>query len=248
MTCTGFNIKWKEYSDDSTSSWSHVFTTGNITTTTIRGLKPNTNYLFGITALNENQNENWHELDLYGRRETLDDAIEGPIETIVGRTLLYDIEFEKFDANSTQNHGPEVLDSSTGPTGRMDGEGHYGLVLVGHANIENCNSTSFCCDSFNEALGKCEDNQSFVCMGTMIDSGNIKYGKRLPGPGKIVERFNSSLSKRFKDLFHYPCGPALRLTSSKPRQVGSAWYPRQMEVGEGFEANFTFRISNPSLR
>ncbi len=245
MTCTGFNIKWKEY-NDGTSSWSHTYTTGNITTTTIRGLQPNTTYVFGIAALNEDQSQEWNNLDLYGRRLILDDGLEGPTETIVAHTLLYDVAFSRFDANSTQNHGPEIHESSIGPTGREDGEGHYGLVLTGHANIQNCNSTSFCCDTFDESTGTCGD-RSFVCMGTMIQREN-DHGGQLPGFGKIVERFNTSLSTRFRNLFHFPCGPALRLTASQSRQVGAAWYPRQMEVGEGFEANFTFRISNPSFR
>ena len=155
MTCTGFNIKWKEYNDKLTSSapWTHTYTTGNVTTTTIRGLQPNKTYVFGIAALNEDQSQdNWYNLDLYGRRSILDeDAHEGQIETIIGRTLLHDIEFARFDANSTQNHGPAIHESSIGPTAREDGEGHYGLALVGHANIENCNSSSFCCDSYDES-------------------------------------------------------------------------------------------------
>ena len=32
------------------------------------------------------------------------------------------------------------------------------------------------------------------------------------------------------------------------RQSGSVWYPRKMNVREGFDAYFTFQISNPSMR
>jgi hypothetical protein len=269
MTYTGYIIKWREEKEDSTTLWSNSFVTGNITTTTIRGLTPNTTYVFGIAGLNEDQNdESWYNLDLYGRRTILDGALEGPLSSIIGHTLKHDIEFKKFDANSTQNHGPEIQSASIGPTGIESGEGHYGLVLVGHANVENCNASSFCCDSFDQDLGICMDQTGYVCVGTSSfettrssssSSGTSSYYDNsnsndmdtmlLPGNGKIVERYNESSSiKYFHNLFTSPCGPTLRLTASQSRQVGAAWYPRQVEVGEGFEANFTFRISNPSLR
>ncbi len=230
--------------------------TGNITTTTIRGLSPNTTYEFGISGLNEDQSSNlWSNLDLYGRRQILDDAVEGPIATIIGHTLMYDIQFDNFDANSTQNHGPIIVSSSIGPTGIRSGEGHYGLVLVGHSNIQNCNASSFCCDSYDTIHGKCKDESTYVCMGTttsgvhFLDDRDDTSTLTLPGNGKIVKTYNDNIiSNYYRDLIDSPCGPALRLTSSKPQQVGAAWYPRQVEVGEGFETNFTFRISNPSLR
>ncbi|KAA0150128.1 hypothetical protein FNF31_07079 [Cafeteria roenbergensis] len=43
-----------------------------------------------------------------------------------------------------------------------------------------------------------------------------------------------------------PCGPALRLTPSRPGQAGSAWYGRRMQVREGFSTEFVFQLSNPS--
>lgn len=264
MTCTGFIIKWREEGNKS-NSWADSMVTGNITVTTIRGLSPNTTYVFGISALNEDQNsEVWFNLDLYGRRKVLQDALEGPMATITGKTLHVDFEFLKFDANSTQNHGPEIESASLiGPTGTQSGEGHYGLVLVGHANVGNCNASSFCCDSFDPVLGICKDETSYVCMGTTSSdatnygssdnfSGGIVNGDDdmlLPGSGKIVLRYNdTSIVTQYQDLFGSSCGPALRLTASQSQQVGAAWYPRQVEVGEGFETNFTFRISNPSLR
>jgi len=42
------------------------------------------------------------------------------------------------------------------------------------------------------------------------------------------------------------CGPALRLTSSRAKQSGAAWYNRKMQVREGFDTSFTFRLSDPS--
>ncbi len=249
MTYTGYVIKWREEKTE-TISWLGYVITGNITTTTIRGLRANTTYVFGISGLNEDQNdESWFRIDLYGRRERIDGALEGPMATTTGHTLRYDIEFQRFDANSTQSHGPKVKSASNGPTGIVSGEGHYGLVLVGHANIENCNASSFCCDTFDKDLGRCMDEAAFTCMGTTSQPKNVGPSNELPGFGKIVERYNNSFSPSyFRDLFKSPCGPALRLTASESRQVGAAWYPRQVEVGEGFETNFTFRISNPSLR
>ena len=255
MTYTGFIIRWKEEKNIS-DSWSQSMVTGNITTTTIRGLLPNTTYVFGISGLNEDQNSKlWYNLDLYGRRKIIDDAIEGPVATTTGHTLEFDIEFQFFNANSTQNHGPLIESASVGPTSIDSGEGHYGLVLVGHANIQNCNSSSFCCDSYDVNSGSCRDESTLVCMATnsprstTLPSFNDNNNTILPGNGKIVTTFNDSLvSRYYQDLFDAPCGPVLRLTVSEPHQVGAAWYPRQVEVGEGFETNFTFRITNPSLR
>jgi len=42
-----------------------------------------------------------------------------------------------------------------------------------------------------------------------------------------------------------PCGPALRLTGAHPDQAGAAWYGRQLQVREGFDTAFAFRISQP---
>ena len=42
------------------------------------------------------------------------------------------------------------------------------------------------------------------------------------------------------------CGPALRLTSSRAKMSGAAWYNRKMQVREGFDTTFRFRLSDPS--
>lgn len=44
------------------------------------------------------------------------------------------------------------------------------------------------------------------------------------------------------------CGPAIRLTGSQSQLSGAAWYPRQMNVREGLDTTFQFRISNPSTK
>ena len=43
-----------------------------------------------------------------------------------------------------------------------------------------------------------------------------------------------------------PCGPALRLTGAHADQAGAAWYGRSLNVREGFDAAFAFRLSSPS--
>merc|ERR1711871_326302 len=65
----------------------------------------------------------------------------------------------------------------------------------------------------------------------------------LPGGDKRVDASNTISKKGM-----VKCGPALRLTASSPRLVGAAWYGREMEVGEGFDTTFKFRVANPSLR
>ena len=42
---------------------------------------------------------------------------------------------------------------SLGPTGQVGSEGNYGLVMVGSANIQNCNVSSTCCDGYNATIG-----------------------------------------------------------------------------------------------
>lgn len=42
------------------------------------------------------------------------------------------------------------------------------------------------------------------------------------------------------------CGTALRLTASQSFLTGAAWYPRQMNVREGFTTTFSFQATNPS--
>ncbi len=46
-----------------------------------------------------------------------------------------DFEFVRFDANSTLNFGPMDKRAAPGMIGETIGEGHYGLVLIGDANV-----------------------------------------------------------------------------------------------------------------
>ena len=220
--------------------------TGNVTCTTVRDLLPDQNYLFAIAGLVENQtNPAWEDVDLYGRRKPLHGALEGPHATISARSLAFDVRFERFDANSTLRHGLADDRTSTGPRGVDSGEGHYGLVLVGDANVENCNSSSFCCDDFDRETNRCNSPDSYVCRGGMGDDFDNGPSNSLPGEVKMVMRFGQIVAPAEVTS---QCGPALRLTGSNPNLSGAAWYPRQLEVAEGFDTYFSFRISNPSSR
>jgi hypothetical protein len=250
MTYTGFVLRWRDVNAETSWDDSPRMVTCNVTHTSIRGLNPNTEYEIGIAGLNEDQrNENWWKsLDLYGRRDRLNHSLEGGMTTLRGHTLGEDVYFPLFDANRTQNHGSQHISTSLGPTGMEGGEGHYGLFMVGNANIQNCNSSSFCCDSFDPDLRECIDESSYMCMSTpFMEEEDTTDGSMafLPGAGVIVETVLDSLNESPYDA---PCGPALRLTSPDARERGAAWYPRQLEVGEGFDTQFTFRLSNPSLR
>lgn len=64
------------------------------------------------------------------------------------RTLTYDFLFTLFDANSTLDHGPVYRNSSVDALHWSGGEGHYGLILIGSAQIGNCNASHTCCDGF----------------------------------------------------------------------------------------------------
>ena len=251
LTYTGFVLHWRNVNDESSWDDSPWMVTCNITHTSIRSLKPNTEYEIGIVGLNEDQrNEDWWKtLDLYGRRNRLNHALKGGMAIIRGHTLGQDVYFPSFDANRTQNHGSEHNSASLGPTGIDGGEGHYGLFMAGNTNIQNCNSSSFCCDSFDPDLRVCVDESVYMCMSTpyIVDEEDFSSGSSpiLPGAGIIVEKVLDAFSESPYDA---PCGPALRLTSSDAREHGAAWYARQLEVGEGFDTQFTFRLSNPSLR
>ena len=63
------------------------------------------------------------------------------METNATATLAQDFEFTRFSANHTVNASAADGRASQGPSGSVGGEGHYGLVLVGDANVENCNAS-----------------------------------------------------------------------------------------------------------
>jgi hypothetical protein len=236
MTITGYKIQWRQ--QQKSASWEYSMIVGNITTTSIRSLEPNASYLVGISALCEDQG-NDIELDMYGRREhAMTGALRSEVASISARTLETDIKFPYFSANLTQNHSSIYRSATLGPTGNFGGEGHFGLYLIGDASIENCNSSTFCCDSYDPLLGargSCGVLNSLVCQ----DVGDSKLFELFT----VVADSSPPLQVNLAS-----CGPSLRLTGSHARLKGAAWYRRQMDVGEGFDTNFTFRISNPSVR
>lgn len=232
-------------------NWEKSMVVGNITTTSIRPLQPNCKYVIAISGLSENQSLAPREmLDLYGRRSIIEGALEGSYEIISTHTLKDDFVFELFRANQTQNYSA-INDSVTlGPTGVLGGEGHYGLELIGDASIENCNVSFSCCDDYDYETSSCKSSNKFICKWT---AKNLVHGKAVVH--NVFVTSNTTMTQKQNDEhrqkysnFMLPCGPALRLTGSNSQLKGSAWYPRQVEVREGFDTSFKFRISNPSFR
>lgn len=148
----------------------------NQTSTTIIGLEPGRRYSFRISAVNEptglfafNSAKSeisagnregggylaWagNKNDRYGHRQ-LPVALSGTVRSPYSlpsddiRTLTFDFLFAKFDANNTLDHGPIFRNSSVNSLHWAGGEGHFGLVLVGDAQIGNCNASHTCCDGF----------------------------------------------------------------------------------------------------
>ena len=265
LMTTGYKIVWFQAQYRSRVS---NLTVGNVTTTSIRGLEPNRAYVFGISALAEGAATNAAILptDLYGRRDPLPDAIESPISifTDITSTLEFDFDFKGFDANATLNSSGTTVSSSNGPTGQYGPEGNYGLVIVGSAQVENCNASMTCCDGFNETLGlaSCGTGRS-VCAVLLerrlaydyVYDGvtrrqvpsNIPYDDGSP-PEKVVLTLQELIAIQGAEMPSMPCGPALRLTPSGARESGAVWYSRKANVREGFDTTITFQISNPSMR
>lgn len=262
LTYTGYVIRWQTESRTSQGSWwSHSMVVGNVTSTTIRDLSPNTTYIIGISGLCEDQGnaEWWNNLDRYGRRQALENALEGRATIIQSTTLLHDVYFPNFNSNLTQNHGAEIKNAATkGPTGVYGGEGHYGLIFVGSASIANCNMSSFCCDDYDSG-GGCGES-SLTCLSTGpptypqygVENEEEEYWEEKMKSREInfvIANLSSYSDYEIdKRLFNSLCGPSLRLTPSMERTVGASWYRRQLEVEEGFDTMFSFEISNPSYR
>ncbi len=264
LTITGYVVQRREVGRP---SFGNDVIVGNVTTTTLIGLNAHIKYEFRIAGLVEDQRRGremsgetayeWLQLDLYGRRDALPGAIVGvfsdPTDPVL--TLKYDIHFTHFDANATLNHKAvnKAANQTTKDPLRVEGgEGHYGIRLVGDANIENCNASHACCDFGGPNGTTC----NLMC--TNIQSTDAMYLN-----GEVVDRevytnehsngiFIGKLSDVFQDYADVydvtsSCGGALRLTASHAKQTGAAWYPRKMNVREGFDTTFTFHLSNPSL-
>jgi hypothetical protein len=266
----------------------HVVTVGNVTKTTLIGLSSDSTYRVSVSGLTEDQDvtpcqaeyadkhcrtsgENtgtrtgrqWQQLDLYGRRPPVKGALFGvysPWSDVVW-TRDVDFRFTEFDANSTlmpKTGGAVDNRTMLGPTGNNHGEGHYGINLVGDANLENCNSSFACCDGFQSSVIDYEKGTrntigcTLVCssIGTakipefyVANFRNRNVTTNSLGEGIVIGTVDELSSHNATAR----CGGALRLTPSFARKSGGAWYPRVMNVREGFDTTFKFRISNPSM-
>uniref|UniRef100_K3X416 Fibronectin type-III domain-containing protein n=1 Tax=Globisporangium ultimum (strain ATCC 200006 / CBS 805.95 / DAOM BR144) TaxID=431595 RepID=K3X416_GLOUD len=78
MTVTGYRVRWKKCTDAGYSEANAVIL-GNVTSTTLIVLERNTSYQVQVTALTEDYRDwqQWQDLDLYGRRAMLENAVLG---------------------------------------------------------------------------------------------------------------------------------------------------------------------------
>lgn len=126
----------------------------NVTQTTVRGLPPGARIQFRVASVAEPTafaDVTWATGDAFGvRRAPAVGALVGPWSpvSVDARTLVYDVFFSHFDANSTLDHGPVAHEAILNSVGWAGGEGHYGIVLIGSAHIAGCNGTHACCDNF----------------------------------------------------------------------------------------------------
>lgn len=180
MTVTGYSVIWFQPTHPSFVS---NLTVGNVTTTSIRGLRPGTEYVFAIAAIAEGYQRAALETDLYGRRDLqlYGSGGEGFLGayseyTNVTGTLNSDFTFNFFNSNQSLNNSyygsstydtvPLASGNTNGPTGQYGSDGAYGLVFVGSANLANCNASSTCCDGYNATLGaalSCRQGYPSVC-------------------------------------------------------------------------------------
>ncbi|CAN0524471.1 unnamed protein product, partial [Ectocarpus sp. 12 AP-2014] len=85
-------------------------------------------------------------------------------------------------ANRTLNHSASHAAATLGPRGQWSGEGHYGLQLVGTAQIENCNRSASCCDAFNDTTGSCSSESG----SAGEEAGSPYYCAALATPGQTL--------------------------------------------------------------
>ncbi|GMF23012.1 unnamed protein product [Phytophthora fragariaefolia] len=184
-------------------------------------------------------------------------------------TTTVDFTFPQFTAKLMTNLSalPEAValrkSPTLGPTGEVGDQGHFGLYVNGDTNVQNCNASVSCCDGFDDtapsestaAVAGC----SYVCFeresrgatninGSTHRSVPTNAMTAIPFPAKQVYIYNSSSPSNPIDgaPITAMCGGSLRLTASQSFLTGAAWYPRQMNVREGFTTTFSFRAANPS--
>eukprot|EP00605_Chrysophyceae_sp_TOSAG23-4_P000358 GSChrysophyteH1.ASY1.ANO1.405.1 assembled CDS len=237
MMTTGYKILWFEPKFPTRISNTTV---GNVTTTSVRGLSPGTEYVFAIAPMAEGAAEGSAYLptDLYGRRDPTADAFIGTFSpyTNVTATVFDDFDFAFFNANKTLNHSGSTAASSAGPTGMWGSEGSYGLVMVGSTNIQNCNVSSTCCDGFNATIGLascgklpsvCAVLPSRALASDYVVDGITRrqVGSNVPYPNGALQEIeimtlDELIANKGAELPTSRCGPALRLTPSEARASG----------------------------
>ena len=220
MSTTGYKILWFQPKYSSRVS---NMTVGNVTTTSVRGLSPGTEYVFAIAALSEGafpEAAANQPTDLYGRREqvrTAGGSFVGSfsVYTNVTATLGADIDYIFFSANATVNSSAAVGDGraaqSVGPSGQFGSEGNYGLVLVGAANVQNCNQSATCCDGYNatQGISSCRAD-AMVCavvLDRMFDGARVVDGavqNQIPTSLSFPDGGHPSINMmRYGDLLQY---------------------------------------------
>ena len=243
LVVTGYKIVWLEVRNNMTLitpySSSEVYNTGtsvqsmtvgNISCTTIRGLKPSTEYIIAISAAAEGSGYDQVAnlpTDLYGRRAHLSSAAYSVYSnwTSVIRTSAYDVYYNALlpssdptlsilnNFSSTNNNSSisrntthSANDNSTLPTiitsplYEMSGQQTSTMTLLGSAHLTTITSDS-----------------PYTCTNTSFSSSPLT-----------------------------DCGPVLRLADSSSQQAGAAWYPLKVNVNEGFDTQFSFILSSPS--
>lgn len=149
------------------------------------------------------------------------------------------------------------------------GPGWLNCTLRCYSQVEHANGSVSCCDGFGVSTTTPTSSCSYVAASTVADSLIVDYSngttkRSLPTNAPFAAPFptktifdatgapSSALENKLDQLGAAPviaaCGPALRLTGSHAQLAGSAWYPRRMNVREGFETSFTIRMANPSTR
>lgn len=265
MKTTGYKIIW--FRPQFRSRVSNL-TVGNVTKTSIRGLEPATQYVFAIAALAEGGSTGAAKLptDLYGRRGPKSGYMISPfsIYTEITATVPYDFEFSFFSANNSLNHSGVSMSNVNGPTGDYGSQGHFGLVIVGSAQVENCNASSTCCDGYDPLIGESScGSAASVCAVLLERRLNADYvvdgvtRREVPfnipyedggRPEKVVLTLDELIANQGAERPSIACGPSLRLTSSFARESGAMWYRRKQNVREGFDTTIKFQIANPSYR
>jgi hypothetical protein len=121
-----------------------------------------------------------------------------------------------------------------------------------------------CCDGFNASIGVTSCGTGATVCATLLERrlayqyvengitrrqvpSNLPYDNGAP-PEKVVLTLQELIDNAGAELPTMSCGPAMRLTPSAARESGSVWYRRKVNVREGFDTTFSFRISNPSVR